>query len=287
MMDFYIVIPAHNEQDTIGLTLESLVNQTLPPKRLIVVNDNSSDNTHQIISKFTGKYDWIFSINITSSTEHIPGAKVINAFYEGLNTLDEDYDIICKFDADIIFPNSYLETLSMIFKSDKNIGIAGGIPYIKKGDRWVYETVASKNHVRGPIKSYRKACFKDIGGLKKSVGWDSIDVLLAQYFGWKVKTNKDLHVKHLKPTGKTYSKNTKTLRGEALYKMRFGIILTVIASLKSALNKRSVSYFINSIIGYLKAKKEKQAFLVNESQGKFIRQLHWKNIQKKYFKLYL
>ena len=111
MMNFYIVIPAHNEQDTIGLTLESLVNQTLPPKRLIVVNDNSSDNTHQIISKFTRKYDWIFSINITSSTEHIPGAKVINAFYEGLNTLDEDYDIICKFDADIIFPNSYLETL--------------------------------------------------------------------------------------------------------------------------------------------------------------------------------
>tara|TARA_R110002073_G_scaffold102317_2_gene232297 strand:+ start:8359 stop:9222 length:864 start_codon:yes stop_codon:yes gene_type:complete len=287
MMDFYIVIPAHNEQDTIGLTLESLVNQTLPPKRLIVVNDNSSDNTHQIISKFTRKYDWIFSINITSSTEHIPGAKVINAFYEGLNTLDEDYDIICKFDADIIFPNSYLETLAMVFKSDKNIGIAGGIPYIKKSDRWVYETVASKNHVRGPIKSYRKGCFKDIGGLKKSVGWDSIDVLLAQYFGWKVKTNKDLHVKHLKPTGKAYSKNTKTLRGEALYKMRFGFTLSIIASIKSAFNKRSVSFFLNSIIGYFKAKKEKQVFLVNESQGKFIRQLHWKNIQKKYFKLYL
>jgi len=283
MMNFYIVIPAHNEQDTIGLTLESLVNQTLPPKRLIVVNDNSSDNTHQIISKFTGKYDWISSINITSSTKHIPGAKVINAFYKGLNTLDEGYDIICKFDADIIFPNSYLETLTMIFKSDKNIGIAGGIPYIKKGGKWVYETVASKNHVRGPIKSYRKGCFKDIGGLKKSVGWDSIDVLLAQYFGWKVQANKDLHVKHLKPTGKTYSKSTKHLRGEALYKMRFGIILTVIASLKSALNKRSFSYFINSIIGYSKAKKEKQAFLVNEKQGKFIRQLHWKNIRKKIF----
>lgn len=282
-MNFYIIIPAHNEEDTIGLTLESLANQSLLPKRIMVVNDNSSDNTPQIISAFTKKYDWISSINITTSDEHIPGAKVINAFYKGLEVLDDNYDIICKYDADIIFPNNYLESITKLFEKDSKIGIAGGIPFIKKKDKWVFEKIADKNHVRGPIKSYRKECFKDIEGLKKSVGWDSIDVLLAKYYGWEVQTNKDLHVKHLKPTGKTYSKNTKHLRGEALYKMRFGLILTVIASLKSAFNKRSFSYFLNSIVGYLKAKSEKQIFLVNKEQGKFIRQLHWKNIQKKVF----
>jgi len=282
-MNFYIIIPAHNEEDTIGLTLESLANQSLLPKRIMVVNDNSSDNTPQIISAFTKKYDWISSINITTSDEHIPGAKVINAFYKGLEVLDDNYDIICKYDADIIFPNNYLESIAKLFEKDSKIGIAGGIPFIKKKDKWVFEKIADKNHVRGPIKSYRKECFKDIEGLKKSVGWDSIDVLLAKYYGWEVQTNKDLHVKHLKPTGKTYSKNTKHLRGEALYKMRFGLILTVIASLKSAFNKRSFSYFFNSIVGYLKAKSEKHIFLVNKEQGKFIRQLHWENIQKKVF----
>ena len=178
-MDFYIIIPAHNEEGTIGLTLESLINQTLLPKRIVAVNDNSSDTTPQIISTFTKKYDWISTINITSSNEHIPGTKVINAFYKGLEVLDDNYDIICKYDADIIFPNNYLESISKLFESDSKIGIAGGIPFIKKKNIWVFETIASKNHVRGPIKSYRKKCFKDIGGLKKSVGWDSIDVLLA------------------------------------------------------------------------------------------------------------
>ncbi|TJY37139.1 glycosyltransferase [Pontimicrobium aquaticum] len=282
-MDFYIIIPAHNEENTIGLTLESLVNQTLLPKHLVVVNDNSSDNTNNIISAFTEKYNWISLINITSSNEHIPGAKVINAFYKGLEILDENYDVICKYDADIIFPKNYLESIAKLFKRNTKIGIAGGIPFVNKKNTWVFETVASKNHVRGPIKSYRKKCFIDIGGLKKSVGWDSIDVLLAQYYGWKVKTNKDLHVKHLKPTGKTYSKHTKYLRGEALYKMRFGFILTLIASIKSALKKRSFSYFFNSMIGFFKAKKENQSFIVNEDQGRFIRHLHWTNIRKKVF----
>lgn len=280
-MDFYIIIPAHNEENTIGLTLKSLVNQTLLPKKMVVVNDNSSDKTPQIISTFTKKYDWISSINIATTNEHIPGTKVINAFYEGVKELDDNYDIICKYDADIVFPNKYLETIASMFKSDSKIGIAGGIPFIQKNDHWIFENIASKNHVRGPIKSYRKQCFNDIGSLKKAVGWDSIDVLLAQYFGWKIRTNKNLHVKHLKPTGKTYSKNTKYLRGESLYKMRFGFILTLIASFKSAINKKSIPYFFHSVIGFIKAKNKNLPYLVDKKQGKFIRQLHWKNIRKK------
>ena len=158
-MDFYIIIPAHNEENTIGLTLKSLVNQTLLPKKVVVVNDNSSDKTPQIISTFTKKYNWISSIDINTTNEHIPGAKVINAFYEGVKELDDNYDIICKYDADIVFPNNYLESIASLFESNSKVGIAGGIPFIKKNNTWIFENIASKNHVRGPIKSYRKQCF--------------------------------------------------------------------------------------------------------------------------------
>lgn len=282
-MNIYIVIPAHNEEDCIALMLESLASQTLLPKKVVVVNDNSTDNTANIISNFTGKYSWIATINTTSSTSHIPGSKVINAFYKGFETLNEDYDIICKFDADIILPNNYLESIVNLFKSDERIGIAGGLAYIKKNDKWVYETISSKDHVRGPFKAYRHVCFKEIGGLKTSIGWDTVDILLAQYHGWKVKTDKSLHVKHLKPTGKTYHKNTKYLRGESLYKTRYGFVLTCISSLKSAINKRSLSYFINTIKGYFKSKSNKLDYLVTSEQGKFIRNLRWKGIFKKIF----
>lgn len=280
-MDFYIVIPAHNEEDYIGLCLESLVQQTQLPKKIIVVNDNSTDNTSKIIEQYTSQHPWITSITIDSSEAHIPGRKVINAFYKGFELLDEDYDVICKYDADIIFPKHYIESVAHIFSADESVGVAGGLPYILKNDKWIYETVASKNHVRGPIKSYRKACFKNIGGLKNSIGWDSVDVLLAQFNGWKVQTDKNLHVKHLKPTGKTYAKNTKYLQGEALYKMRFGIILTLISAAKSAYNKKSFPYLKNAFLGYLKAKSSNTERIVTKEEGKFIRQLRWKNIFKK------
>ncbi len=279
-MNIYIIIPAHNEQGTIGLMLESLTTQTLLPKKVIVVNDNSSDDTQSIAQSYSGNHEWISLINHTSTNEHIPGSKVINAFYKGYESLDENYDVICKFDADIILPNDYLENIIMLFESDDTIGIAGGLAYIEKDGIWTYETVASKDHVRGPFKAYRKACFKDIGGLKRSIGWDTIDTLLAQFNNWKVQTDKTLHVKHLKPTGKTYTSKSKYLQGEALYKMRYGISLTLLTALKSGFNKRSIAYVMNTVSGYFKTKNKHSEPLVTEEEGKFIRQLRWKGVKK-------
>lgn len=261
--------------------LDSVVNQTHLPNKVVVVNDNSTDNSAQLISTFTERLNWMSSINITTSKEHTPGTKVINAFYKGLDTLDDNYDIICKFDADIILPINYLENIVSIFKSDQKIGIAGGLAFIEKNGNWIYETVSSKEHVRGPFKAYRKDCFKDIGGLKSSVGWDTVDVLLAQFNGWNIYTDKNLKVKHLKPTGVSYSNASKFLQGEALYKMRYGFVLACITALKSAINKRSISYFFNALNGYFRARKRKTDFLVTEVQGNFIRKLRWKGIFKK------
>ncbi|TYB73908.1 glycosyltransferase [Bizionia saleffrena] len=280
-MNIYIVIPAHNEDRCIGLMLQSLVEQTVLPKQVVVVNDNSTDSTEAIISKYTTAFPWIQSINIQSSIDHIPGTKVINAFYKGLETLDNDYDVLCKFDADIILPNTYLEAVIALFQSEDTVGIAGGLAYIKKGNIWVYETIASKKHVRGPFKAYRKECFEAIGGLKRSIGWDTLDVLLAQYYGWTIKTDTSLHVKHLKPTGKTYHKSSKFLQGEALYKMRFGIALTTLSALKSAVSRRSITYFIDTIQGYFKAQSHNITPLVTKEQGEFIRGIRWEGVKRK------
>ena len=282
-MNIYIVIPAHNEEETIELTLNSLVDQTFLPKKIMVVNDNSTDKTLDLITAFSNRFTYIDFISITSSIDHIPGSKVINAFNKGLETLDSNFDILCKFDADLIFPKYYLETVVAIFQSDPKIGVAGGLPFIERHGKWEFEAIASKDHVRGPLKAYRKACFDEIGRLRSSIGWDSVDVLLAQYFGWTIKTDHSLHVKHLKPTGANYQSNAKYLQGEALYKMRFGVLLTVIASLKGAFNRKNFAFFFNSLIGYFKGRNKRLEFLVTKDQGKFIRKLRWENIRNKLF----
>jgi len=282
-MRFYIVIPAHNEEVYLQKTLQSLVEQTLPPSKIIVVNDHSTDKTQTIIDQFSEKFSFIDGIKIVSEASHAPGSKVINAFHNGLRKLDEAYDVICKFDADLIFPKQYLEEIAKTFETNPTCGMAGGFCYIEKNDTWVLENLTNKDHIRGALKAYRKTCFEAIGGLKSTMGWDTVDELLAKYHGWDVMTNPTLEVKHLKPTGKTYTKAAKYKQGEAFYKMRYGFLLTRIASLKLALKKKSFSYYLDCIQGYNRAKNTNEAHIVSEEEGKFIRKLRWKNIKSKLF----
>lgn len=282
-LNFHIVIPAHNEAQFLGETLSSLVSQTHKPKQLVIVNDNSTDQTLSIAETFSKDYSFITVVSRKSSAEHLPGSKVISAFNVGLKLVPNDADIICKFDADLIFPSTYLETLNNLFISDTRIGMASGNLYVKEADSWVYEAIADKNHIRGPIKAYRKNCFKDIGGLKTSIGWDTVDVLLAKYHNWKTITDTSLKVKHLKPTGATYSNKGYEKQGEAMYKMDYGFVITCIASLKIAIKRSKLSVFVEYLKGYFNAKNKKLPKLVTQAEGKFIRAYRWQGIKQKLF----
>lgn len=284
-MKYYIIIPAHNEGQFLTDALQSVAIQTLPPKRVVVVNDNSSDNTEQIIDSFTAKHSYISKINAKSSTVHLPGSKVVNAFNKGLEQLDEDYDFIVKLDADIILPDFYFEKVAKIFSDDAKIGIAGGFAYEqdKNGD-WKLNHPMDKDHVRGAFKAYSKRCFKAIGGLKTAMGWDTVDELLAQYNGFNIYTDSDLHVKHLRPLGNAYNKKAKLLQGKAMFTMRYGFLITLIASIKMALKQKKPRAFLDNLQGYLLARKEKTDFIVSLAEGKFIRQLRWRKIKAKLFR---
>lgn len=282
-MNFYIIIPAHNEEGFIGQTIESLINQTLLPKQLVVVDDHSTDDTAKVVSSYAEKFPFIHLVKTTSEDKHLPGSKVINAFYKGFETLDDDYDIICKFDADLIFPENYLEKVAEIFQNNPKCGMAGGLLDVLKNKQWVYENIANKDHLRGPIKAYSKKCFQSIGGLKKSIGWDTVDVLLAQYHNWGICIDEQLTVKHLKPTGQNYAGEARYKQGETLYKLRYGLTLTAIASMKIAFRKRNFSVLVDYLKGYFKAKNNQLPYLVSEKEGAFISSLRWKNIKQKLF----
>ena len=98
VMRYYIVIPAHNEEDFLNDTLTSVLRQSLLPSQVVLVNDNSSDSTEQIIDQFIELSPIFQKLNTQSSNEHMPGSKVVNAFQKGLALLDDDYDFIVKLD---------------------------------------------------------------------------------------------------------------------------------------------------------------------------------------------
>ena len=282
-MNYYIIIPSHNEEQFIALTLQSIVDQTVLPKKAVIVNDNSTDKTAEIILAFAEKFPWISMITTTSEAVHLPGSKVIQAFQKGLNSLDENYDFIVKADADLIFPANYFETIISHFKSDKKIGMVGGFAYIKKNEEWILENLTDKDHIRGAFKAYRKECFQQIGGLKPAMGWDTVDELLSKFYNWKVVTDKTLKVKHLKPTGANYNKTSRYKQGEAFYTLGYGFFITCIASIKLAMLKRKPFLFLDYINGFWKAKLAKKPLLVSPEQAQFIRNYRLKKMKETLF----
>ena len=110
-MHICIIIPAHNEEKHIADCLYSFVNQSHPPNELIVVDDNSTDHTFQWAKGFAQDHNWIRVVQRKSSNQHLPGQKVVEAFNFGLKHASDDYDLIGKFDADIVLPHNYFEQM--------------------------------------------------------------------------------------------------------------------------------------------------------------------------------
>jgi glycosyltransferase involved in cell wall biosynthesis len=261
-MKYVVVIPAYNEEAYIEKTLTSLASQTKLPAEVIVVNDNSTDCTEQIVQNFANNHNWIKVITKQSENIHLPGSKVIEA-------------------ADLILPDNYFEAIIAVFIQDPQTGMAGGFAYVEKNGRWILENLTDKNHIRGAFKAYRKVCFEQIGGLRSAMGWDTVDELLCRYYSWKVVTIEDLKVKHLKPTGALYDQKARYKQGEAFYRLHYGFVITLIAALKLAFKKKKPLLCMDYLTGFFKAKKERKPFLVNKEQGRYIRHYRWKKIISK------
>ncbi|MFN7098954.1 MAG: glycosyltransferase [Flavobacterium sp.] len=282
-MQYYIIIPTYNEEQFISLTLQSLADQTVLPTKVIIVNDSSTDRTPEIVAAFASKHPWLEMVTKESADIHLPGSKVIQAFQKGLENIDDKYDILVKADSDLIFPSNYFEKIIQHFQSDARIGMAGGFCYIEKNGEWVLENLTDKDHIRGALKAYRKQTFKDIGGLKPAMGWDTVDELLCKFYNWKVVTDESLHVKHLKPTGARYDKTARYKQGEAFYTLGYGFWITAIASAKLAVMKKKPLLFLDYLKGFWKAKAAQKPLLVTKEQAQFIQKYRMQKMKDKLF----
>lgn len=310
-MKFLIIIPAHNEEKNILPCLESLKNQTFQDFKCVIVNDGSTDKTQEIVEKFL-ENNLKFRIYNLKLSKHEPGAKVVRTFNKGLETENlENFDVVCKFDADIIFPENYLEKINEVYEKNPNAGMVSGLVYIKKGfvnfvrkplvyaqpdkndftisqlhdftnqNDWTFENLSSKNHVRGPIKSYRKELYLKMKGLRAVLGWDNIDVMLCKMHGFETVTIKELWVKHLRPTAYKYKSQKAQKLGEYFYNIGLNFPLAAISSAKSSLKNKSISEFFITMKSFLKQKNPR---VLRQEEIAFIRNLRWKEMFKKIMK---
>ncbi|MBV2223393.1 MAG: glycosyltransferase family 2 protein [Cloacibacterium sp.] len=302
-MKFLIIIPAHNEEKNILPCLESLKNQTFQDFKCVIVNDGSTDKTQEIVEKFL-ENNLKFRIYNLKLSQHEPGAKVVRTFNKGLETENlQEYDVVCKFDADIIFPENYLEKVNEVYEKNPNAGMVSGLVYIKKGfdsaqpdkkdfttsqlydfthqNEWIFENLSSKNHVRGPIKSYRKELFLKMNGLRAVLGWDNIDVMLCKMHGFETVTLQEPWVKHLRPTAYKYKSQKAQKLGEYFYNIGLNFPLAAISSAKSSWKNKSVSEFFITMKSFLNQKNPR---VLSQEEIAYIRNLRWNEMFKKIMK---
>lgn len=293
-MKFLIIIPAHNEEENILPCLESLKNQTFQDFKCVLVNDGSTDKTQEIAELYKVQSTKYKVLNLEKS-EHQPGAKVVRTFNKGLETENlENFDVVCKFDADIVFPSNYLEKVNEVYEKNPNAGMVSGLVYIRssviprneeshsdflnKNNDWIFENLSSKNHVRGPIKSYRKELFLKMNGLRAVLGWDNIDVMLCKMHGFETVTIKELWVKHLRPTAYKYKTQKAEKLGEYFYNIGLNFPLAAISSAKSSLKNKSIFEFFITMKSFLKQKNDR---ILTKKEIEFIRNLRWNEMRNK------
>lgn len=82
-----VIIPAHNSSATIGTAIDSILNQTYPNLEIIVIDDNSTDDTKKSVEKFAEKYGNIryFSLPYDDPKRFNKRGRNINAGYMARN----------------------------------------------------------------------------------------------------------------------------------------------------------------------------------------------------------
>lgn len=284
-MKFLIIIPAHNEQDNLAFTLDSLQQQSFKDFKVVVVNDGSTDNTPQIIQKYTDSDARFETINLQKSA-HQPGSKVVNAFYNGFNTQNiEEFDIICKFDADIILAPEYLKEIENAFQNHPKYGLVGGLLYVEKNGEWVYEGNSNKHHVRGPMKAYRKEAFQAMDGIRETLGWDNIDSILLKNLGWEEVVLPELHVKLLKVKGSDYTVKPFDYYGRYFYFLGLNRFLAYVAAAKEASKIKSPSFLFKIIGTYEDCHAKKLPLKISKEEQQVVNAERWAAFKKKWFGL--
>lgn len=115
-----VLIPAHNEEASLGHTIASLKSQSHRPERIIVVADNCTDST-VAIARRTG----VEVVESVDNSEKKAGA--LNQALKRVLPGQGDNDLVMVMDADTVLDDGFLEAAVVRFTSDRALMAVGGL----------------------------------------------------------------------------------------------------------------------------------------------------------------
>jgi glycosyltransferase involved in cell wall biosynthesis len=191
-----------NEERFIEHTLRSMVAQTAPPERWVVVDDGSTDDTANIVESYARQCPWMDLFRLASHQDRSFSRKV-HAFNAGLEHVRSvGFDVIGNLDADLSFVPDYVEFLMSKFTEESTLGVAG-TPFIESDYDSASHSFEGEHHVAGGCQLFRRECFEDIGGYvaNPAGGVDWIAVTTARMRGWKTQSFPEKRFHHYRSLG--------------------------------------------------------------------------------------
>jgi len=190
-----VVIPAYNEGEFLGKCLDSLKRQTIKPFEIIVVDNNSADDTAAIAKKYSAKI-------VVEKKQGMIFAR--NRGYD-----EASGDIIARTDADTILPPDWVEKIDKNFTQNELAGLTGplvfyDLPLQSPVYANIYSQIASffsggGQILNGPNMAISKSVWNKIRtGIctdDKIVHEDVDTAIHIQKIGGKIKEDKTMIVK--------------------------------------------------------------------------------------------
>ncbi|MEM1948630.1 MAG: glycosyltransferase [Candidatus Caldarchaeum sp.] len=157
-----VIIPAYNEEKSIGPCIEAVLEAEYPNKEIIVVDDGSTDSTYEVASRYAKRGVMVL--------RKANGGKA-SALNHGM--LFASGDVIVSVDADSIITRDTFKNLLAPFKDPKVVGVAGNVRVVNPVN-WLtknqaLEYITQLNIVRratsyfgvvqvmpGPLSAFRK-----------------------------------------------------------------------------------------------------------------------------------
>lgn len=134
-----IIMPAYNRANTIGKSIESCLNQSYQDIQLIIIDDHSSDNIDEVVSRYALKD---FRILYLKNPREKKGANA--ARNTGIQRAVGKYIAFC--DSDDYLLEDSIESRVGIFEKNPEVGMVYGDAYCERHNRrtdWIYDAIDS------------------------------------------------------------------------------------------------------------------------------------------------
>lgn len=262
-MKYSALVCTRNEEKDIVGCVNSILNQSNPPIRLVVIDDGSSDNTPKILETIKARLDnsknmdlFQFDIDNLQDPEIIPQmviktrkdrgysalgtylmADVYNCGFRIINKYD-DWDFIFIGSSDNHYPRDYIKKLSIKMEG---YGVASGVATDAK---------LSSTHPAGSGRLIRKEVMKSLGWYyPRSWDWEGATERMSWHMGLKITNFPEIKFIRTRKQDQYHKRNHKGW-GFAMRESGYHPLVVLARCIKMIIKTQKFGMTFSLLVGY-------------------------------------